>query len=166
MAAVSALHNALIDTTTIGWTEQHETVEERRAWFARQRNDGYPVLVAEDKPVSPNGGDVVGFATFDDFRNIVKTPGYRFVVEHSIHVRGDQWGRGVGRALLSELTRRARQLGKTQMVAAIDAANTQSIRFHERLGFVEVARIPNIGFKFDRWLDLVLMQRNTDPFDS
>ena len=63
--------------------------------------------------------------------------------------------------MILALIERARTLGKTQIVAGIDGENAASIRFHERLGFVEVARLPSIGFKFDRWLDLVLMQRST-----
>lgn len=154
LSAVTALSNALIDTTTTTWTERHETVDERRAWLRKQESAGYPLLVAED-----SAGDLVGFATFGDFRDITKWPGYRFVVEHTVHVRGDQQGTGVGRALMEELFDRARRLGKTQMIAGIDGTNEGSIRFHERLGFVEVARMPSIGFKHNTWLDLVLMQR-------
>jgi L-amino acid N-acyltransferase len=155
IAAISSLYNALIDTSTIAWTEHRETLATRQDWFAEQQSQGYPVLVAE------SDGDVVGYASFGDFRDAIKWPGYRFVVEHTVHIREDQWGRGVGRALMAELIRRARQLGKTQMVGGVDGANDASIQFHERLGFVEVARMPQIGFKFDQWLDLVLLQRST-----
>jgi len=154
IAAVNSLANALIDTTTITWTDHHSTVGERMAWFEGQQQRGYPVLVAQDE-----AGDVIGYITFGDFRDIVKTPGYRFVVELTVHVSGDQWGQGTGRALMVELFERARSLGKTQMVAGVDAVNEASIRFHERFGFVEVARMPSVGFKHDRWLDLVLRQR-------
>ena len=72
-------------------------------------------------------------------------------------------GQGIGRALITELLARAHAMGKTQMVAAVDGDNEASLQFHERLGFVEVARMPAIGFKFGRWLDLVLLQRPTAP---
>ncbi len=91
----------------------------------------------------------------------MKWPGYRYVVELSVHVAEAHRGAGIGRELLTELIARARAAGKTQIVAGIDGDNLASIRFHERLGFREVARMPSIGLKFGRWLDLVLMQRST-----
>ena len=81
-------------------------------------------------------------------------------VEHTVHVREDQWGSGVGRTLVDALLERARAAGKRVIVAAVDGDNDGSIRFHERLGFVQVARLPGVGFKHDRWLDLVLLQRD------
>jgi len=92
----------------------------------------------------------------------VRWPGYRFTVEHSVHVRQDRWGRGIGRMLVEALVDRARLEEKHVMVAGIDASNVRSIRFHERLGFFEVARMPEIGEKFGRRLDLVLVQRLLD----
>jgi L-amino acid N-acyltransferase len=155
--AIRSLYNALIPTTTIGWTETEQPAEEREAWFARQVQQGCPVLVAEQD------GEVVGYAAYGDFRGAGKWPGYRYTVEHTIHVREDQWGRGVGRRLLTELIERALDRGIHVMVAAIDGDNDASIEFHRRLGFVEVARMPEVGHKFGRWLDLVLMQRVLDP---
>jgi len=70
--------------------------------------------------------------------------------------------RGVGRALIEALLDRARADGVHAVIAGIDAENERSLRFHERLGFVEVARMPEVGRKFDRWLDLVLLQRLLD----
>jgi L-amino acid N-acyltransferase YncA len=78
-------------------------------------------------------------------------------------IRRDPWGRGVGRALPTELAERALDAGMHVMIAAIDGHNDASIEFHRRLGFVEVARMPEVGHKFGRWLDLVLMQRVLDP---
>ena len=79
--------------------------------------------------------------------------------EHTVHVREDQWGRGVGRLLVMTLMERATIAGKHVMVAAIDGDNVESIAVHERLGFTTVARMPEVGTKWGRWLDLVLMQR-------
>ena len=154
--AISALYNALVPTDTVAWTDEPETVDQRRAWLADQARRGDPVLVADD-------GDVLGFVSYGEFRDATKWPGYRFTVEHTIHVRGDRWGRGVGRALMEELVACARAAGKHVMVGGIDGANEASLRFHERLGFVEVARMPQVGWKFGRWLDLVLVQRMLDP---
>ena len=138
------LVNALLPTTTIEWTETSYTLGDRRAWLATHRQAGEPVLVAEV------GGAVAGFASYGDFRDSQKWPGYRFVVEHTIHVQQRYWHRGIGRALIDALLPRAAAAGKRVMVAAVDGENPDSIRFHERCGFVEVARMPGIGFKFGR----------------
>ena len=132
----------------------------RAAWFDEQRRAGNPVLVAELE------GTVVGFTSYDDFRASKKWPGYRFTVEHTVHVAQRHAGVGIGRALLETLMARAVAHGKHVMIGAVDAANVGSIRFHERLGFVEVGRLPETGFKFDRWLDLVLLQRQLEPMVS
>lgn len=157
LAAISALYNATIPTTTAAWTESAESLVDRESWFRRQEAAGYPTLVAHID------GSVVGFTAFGDFRDGGKWPGYRFVVELTVHVAESTWGQGIGRALITELLARAHAMGKTQMVAAVDGDNEASLQFHERLGFVEVARMPAIGFKFGRWLDLVLLQRPTAP---
>ena len=153
---VTAICNALLETTTHEWTEHRHTVAEREQWLAHQAEIGCPALVAVE------GEEVVGYASYGDFRDSARWPGYRFTVEHSIHVRGDRWGRGIGRMLIEELLDRAKCDGRHVMVAAIDSHNTRSIRFHARVGFVEVARMPEIGEKFGRRLDLVLMQRLVD----
>jgi phosphinothricin acetyltransferase len=153
MPALRDLYNALIPTTTVAWTEALQTLRERRAWFRAQQRAGYPVLVAEI------AGEVVGFTAYGSFRGSGKWPGYRYTVEHTIHVHEDAWGCGVGRALLDALMERAREDRVHVMVGAIDADNRDSIAFHERLGFSVVATMPEVGRKFDRWLDLVLMQR-------
>jgi L-amino acid N-acyltransferase len=147
------LVNAFLLTTTAEWTETPHTLQDRRAWLESHRRAADPVIVAEIN------GEVAGFACYSDFRDSQKWPGYRFVVEHTIHVYEKHWHRGVGRALIEALCQRASVAGKRVMVAAVDGENVGSIRFHERCGFVEVARMPGIGFKFDRWLTLVLLQR-------
>ena len=154
--AITDLYNAWIPSRTVTWTEDLETVEQRAAWFERQRVYRFPVLVADVD------GEVIGFTTFEHFRGEGKWPGYRGTAELSIHVREDNWGRGVGRALIEGLIERACVANIHVLVAAIDGENEASIRFHERLGFVEVARMPETGQKFGRWLDLVLMQRVLD----
>jgi phosphinothricin acetyltransferase len=153
---VTAIYNALLETTTHEWTEILHTISEREEWLAAQTASGCPALVAIEND------EVVGWATYGDFRDSARWPGYRYTVEHSIHVREDCWGRGVGRALIEALMDHARRHGKHVMVAGIDGENVGSIRFHERLGFLEVARMPEIGEKFGRRLDLVLMQRIVD----
>jgi len=154
--AITALYDRYIATRTIEWTERHHTVEGRRAWLADKQRGGWPVLVAE---VDAGSGRVVGVATYGDFRDSVQREGYRFTVEHTVHVDEHTEGLGVGRALMDALVARAQAAGLHAMIGAIDGENHASIAFHERLGFVEVGRLPEVGRKFDRWLDLVLMQR-------
>lgn len=151
-AEIALLLNALLATTTIEWTVTPRTVEDVQEW----RRVHEVVLVAEER------GEVVGVAAYGWFRDVVKWPGYRFTVEHTIHVRQDRWGSGVGQALMQALLAAARDRGIHTMIAAIDAANGASIRFHQRLGFAEVARMPQVGAKFGRWLDLVLLQITLD----
>ena len=151
--AINALYNALIGTTTVAWTEHHEPLPARQAWLDQQTRAARPVLVAEVD------GAVIGFASYGDFRGAGKWPGYRFTVEHTIHVDGAHQGRRIGAALMEELMARAAAAGLHVMIGAVDSDNLASIRFHERLGFTEVARLPEVGFKFDRWLTLVLLQR-------
>lgn len=158
LAATLAIYNELIPTTTIAWTEHAMTPDARRAWFAEQQRRGFPVLVAETEG-DDGPPEVVGVASYGDFRDTAHWEGYRFTVELSIHVRGDHHGAGTGRLLMEALVDRARDAGVHVMVAAVDGDNAGSIRFHERLGFVEVARMPEVGAKFGRWLDLVLLQR-------
>src|SRR4051812_4440217 len=108
------LVNALLPTTTIEWTETPHTLEDRRLWLAKHRHAGEPVLVAEVD------GEVAGFASYGDFRDSQKWPGYRFVVEHTVHVQQRYWRAGVGRALIEALLLRAAAAGKRVMVAAVD----------------------------------------------
>jgi phosphinothricin acetyltransferase len=156
LPAINAIYNALIPTHTVTWTEEPATLQHHQEWFEGQRGLELPVLVADE------AGEVAGFTAYEHFRGEGKWPGYRATMELSIHVRQDRWGRGVGRALLEALVERARSAGVHVLVAAIDGENEASLRFHERLGFVEVARMPQVGQKFGRWLDLVLMQRVMD----
>ena len=148
-----AIYNDVIATSTAIYTEQPATLDDRMAWWNARVAQGYPVLVATDST------GVVGFASFGDFR---AWPGYKFTVEHSIHVRADRRGGGVGSALMRVLIARAAALGKHVMIAGVDADNQASLRFHERLGFSRVAHFRQVGFKFERWLDLVFLQRFLD----
>jgi phosphinothricin acetyltransferase len=164
--AITEITNALIETTTYEWTSTPHTIADRLEWLDRHRADGHPVLVAVDgdpgsDPGSEPGSEhapVVGWAGYGDFRDTARWPGYLPVVEHTIHIREGCWGRGIGRQLIDALTERARADGRRAMVGAIDGENVDSIEFHRRLGFVEVGRLPGIGEKFGRPLDLVLMQ--------
>jgi phosphinothricin acetyltransferase len=145
-----AIYNDVLATSTAIYAEQPVTLEERTAWWTLRTTQGYPVLVALDD------AGVAGFASFGDFR---APPGYRFTVEHTVHVRADRRGQGVGNALMAPLLARAAAAGKHVVIAGVDADNQSSLRFHERLGFERVAHFRQVGFKFGRWLDLIFLQR-------
>ena len=158
LTATAKLFNELVLTTTVAWTDVLTSADERAAVLAEHRDHGFPVLVAVEGSGTPTE-TVLGVASYGAFRNRARFEGYRFSVEHSIHIRGDRRGGGIGATLLTALIDHARDAGVHVMIGAIDAENEDSIRFHERMGFTEVARMPETGFKFGRWLDLVLMQR-------
>jgi L-amino acid N-acyltransferase len=145
-----AIYNDVIATSTAVYAALPVSLEERRQWWRGRTLQGYPVLVARDAQ------GVAGFASFGDFR---ASPGYRFTVEHTVHVDAGRRGRGTGSALVRALLQRAAELGKHAMIAGVDAANSASIRFHERLGFAPAGTLREVGYKFDRWLDLVFLQR-------
>jgi phosphinothricin acetyltransferase len=113
---------------------------------------GLPWLVAV------RGGLVVGYAYANHFRPRLA---YRFCLEDSIYLRNDASGRGVGRALLAELLSRSEALGARQMLAVIgDSGNDASIGVHTALGFKHAGKLDSAGWKFDRWLDVVIMQKS------
>jgi L-amino acid N-acyltransferase len=151
LEGILAIYNDVIATSTAVFSDRPVTIDDRRRWLAARRALGQPVLVALD-----GGGAVAGFASFGEFRT---WPGYRHTVEHTVHVRADCRGRGIGSALVGALIERAAALGVHAMVAGVDADNDASLRMHERLGFTVVGRLPEVARKFDRWLDLVLLER-------
>ena len=150
LQSILAIYNDVIGTSTAIFAESPATLDDRTAWWEASVRQRYPVLVATDE------SGVIGFSSFGDFRT---WPGYRFTVEHSVHVRADRRGRGIGTALVTALLPIASALGKHVMIAGVDADNAASIRMHERLGFFRVAHFQQVGFKFGRWLDLVFLQR-------
>ena len=154
LEAILAIHNQVVTTSTAIYEDLPSTLEQRQQWYDARVAQGYPVLVAVD------GQQVIGYATFGEWRS---RWGYRFTVEHTVHVDQNWRGHGVGRALLEALLPLARQMGKHTMMGAVDAENQASIRFHERLGFESTGRCRQVGYKFGRWLDLVFMQLILEP---
>jgi phosphinothricin acetyltransferase len=147
---ILAIYNYAAVHTTAVWTDGPADLASRRAWMSARQEAGYPVLVAM------KGRDVVGFASFGDFRPF---PGYRHTVENSIYVDQRLHRAGIGRSLMIALIERATLLNKHIMVAAIEGSNSASIALHESFGFAEVGRMPEVGCKFGRWLDMVLLQK-------
>ena len=148
------IYNEVIRNSTAVYSEEEFTPARGETWFDAKSDHGYPVIVVRD----PSG--IAGFGTFGEFR---AWPCYRHSVEHSVHVRADRRGQGIGRALVLELLARAAASSKHVMIAGIDADNAVSISLHRSLGFAAVGHFHEVGFKFGRWLDLVFMQRILDP---
>jgi L-amino acid N-acyltransferase YncA len=150
LPAILAIYNDAVLNTTAIWNDDLVDLDNRRAWMTARAALGYPVLVAEEE------GAVLGYGSFGDFRAF---HGYRFTVENSVYVAANERRRGVASALLAALIEHASAIGKHVMVAGIAGENDISLRLHVRHGFVETARMPEVGQKFGRWLDLVFMQR-------
>jgi L-amino acid N-acyltransferase len=153
LEAIRAIYNAAVADTTAIWNEVLVDLDDRRRWWTARRAAGFPVLVAEI------GGRVAGYGSFGDFRAF---DGYRHTIEHSVYVGTDFRRRGAARALMIALEERARGLGKHAMVAGIEAGNTASIALHRDLGFTEAGVLPQVGRKFDRWLDLAFLVKLLD----
>lgn len=154
LPALLDIYNDVIATSTAIYTEAPTTLDERRTWFDARRGAGFPVIVADVD------GAVAGYASFGEFRGV--WPGYRYTVEHSVHVHAGYRGRGLGSALVEALLPLAGARDAHVMIGGVDAANAASLRMHERLGFERVAHFRQVGRKFGRWLDLVFLQRFVD----
>ena len=148
--AIAEIYNDAVLNTTAIWNDVTVDAADRAVWITQRQESGFPVLVSTD-----DDDDVVGYAAYGSFR---PHDGFRHTVEHSVYVRGDQRGSGIGGTLMTQLIERARENGVHVMVAAIESGNTGSLRLHEKFGFVETGRMPEVGTKFGRWLDLVLLQ--------
>ncbi|RJG10570.1 N-acetyltransferase family protein [Pseudomonas cavernicola] len=155
LAAIRDIYNDAVLNTTAIWNDSPVDLANRQAWFDARTQQGYPILVVDNA-----AGDVVGYSSFGDWRPF---DGFRNSVEHSVYVRADQRGNGLGPLLMKALIERAKQCGKHVMVAAIESSNAASIRLHERLGFAITGQMPQVGCKFGRWLDLTFMQLILSP---
>jgi phosphinothricin acetyltransferase len=156
--AIAAIysHHVLSGTGTF------ETTSPDQAEMAARRADvlakGLPYLVAED------GGNVLGFAYCQWFK---PRPAYRFSAEDSIYLHPDAAGKGLGRMLLAELAAQAEVAGIRKLIAVIgDSANAASVGVHRSLGFVPVGVFKSCGWKFGRWLDIVLMEKTLGAGDT
>lgn len=145
--ALLDIHNDAVRRLAAIWTDKQETLAERQAWFSGRTGAGLPVIVAVD-----DAGTILGYASYGPFR---AKEGYRLTMEHSVYVTEAAQGRGVGKALLHRIIVEAKASGVHVLVGAIDAENAASIALHEKLGFEISGRLPQVGFKFGRWLDLV-----------
>ncbi|HSV20986.1 MAG TPA: GNAT family N-acetyltransferase [Casimicrobiaceae bacterium] len=149
--ALAAIYGAHVASGTGSFELTPPDAADMRRRFVAITDEGYPWLVACER------GDVVGYAYAAAYR---PRPAYRYTVEDSVYLASAAQRRGIGRALLDRLIDICTARGDRQMVAVIgDAANTASIALHARAGFADAGRLRDVGRKFDRWLDVVLMQR-------
>lgn len=149
LEAIRAIYNAEVLASTATFDEEPRDPAAQRRWLEAHA-DPYVVLVAVAD------GAVLGWGSLSPFGS---RPAYRFTVENSVYVQADARGRGVGTVLLRELLRVGRERGFRTVVARITAENGPSIRLHQRCGFVLVGVEREVGYKFGRWLDVVVMQR-------
>jgi phosphinothricin acetyltransferase len=150
LEAITAIYNEVIVNSDAIYRESAVPVSERIEWFKAKVNDGFPVLVAIASE------EIVGYGVFGNFRF---GEGYNDTVEHSVHVRSDKRGLGIGKAILAELISIATADKRHVMVAAIDSKNLGSISLHSQFGFIESARMPEVAKKNGSALTLVLMQK-------
>ena len=146
--AIAALWAPVIRDTTITFNPVVKSPAEVAAMIA-ERQEAQGFLVAEDDAL-------LGFATYGPFRG---GPGYRHTAEHTIILGPQARGRGVGRALMTALCDHAQGRGIHSLFAGCSAENPGAIAFHEAVGFARVAHLPQVGRKFDRWIDLILLQK-------
>ena len=146
---ITAIYNDVLTNSTAIYNDRPASVGDRIAWWRTRLEQHYPVFVTTD------GERMCGFGSYGDFRS---WPGYRYTVEGTVHVASGLRGQGVGSQLLNALIAHAHQAGKHSMIAGVDSENTASLRFLERFGFERVGLLREVGYKFERFLDLVLLQ--------
>lgn len=155
LGRILEITNTAIEHSTANWALEPTTLQERLSWLREHQERGYPILVAQRAD-----GRVIGFAAYGEFR---PKQGYRLTVEHSLYVDPAERGRGIGSAMLAALIERATSAGVHVMIGGIDGDNAGSMRLHRRFGFETTGHLREVGRKFDRWLDLVFMQRILVP---
>lgn len=149
LPAILDIYNDAILNTTAVYSEQPHTLRMREEWYHDRCTNNFPVFVAEAE------GSVAGFSSYGHFR---AWPCYRFTVEISVYVAALQRGKGIGKLLLQPLIDCAREMNMHAVIAGISADNEVSLRLHQSFGFVEVAHFKEVGFKFNRWLDLKFLE--------
>jgi phosphinothricin acetyltransferase len=147
--AILEIINFEISNTTSVYDHKERTTETQSAWLNKKEKEMMPVVVAE------MNGTVVGYGTYGIFR---PWDGYRYSIEHSMYVHNDSRGLGIGKLIMAELIKLATIAGYHTMIAGVDASNKGSYEFHKKFGFIEIGTFKEIGYKFNKWLDLIFMQ--------
>jgi L-amino acid N-acyltransferase YncA len=150
---IRAIYNHYVANSTVTFDEDAMTLREWRSKFAYLQKLGMPFIVAE----SPSG-QILGYALVSPWK---QKRAYRFTVENSIYLGAASTGKGLGPVLMQELIDRSKAAGLKEMIAVIaDRGAEASIKMHENFGFEEIGRMGRVGFKFDRWLGTVLLQKS------
>lgn len=150
---VRSIYNHYVANSTVTFDEEPMTLRQLRAKFQHMSKLGFPFVVAE----SP-GGEILGYAYVYPWKD---KAAYRYTVENSIYLGPAATGKGLGRVLLAELIERSKAAGIKEIVAVIaDRGAEGSLRLHEQFGFTEIGRMGRVGFKFERWLGVIMMQKS------
>lgn len=146
---LAIFNHAILHTTSL-WEYKARTMDTMKTWFDVKTAGKFPVIGALDEE-----GKLIGFASYGTFR---PWAAYKYSVEHSVYLRNDQQGKGLGKLFMLELIERAKEQGYHTMIGAIDLDNKGSIALHEKLGFEHAGTLKQAGYKFGRWLDFVFYQ--------
>ena len=149
--AIAEIWNPWIRDTAITFNAVEKRPEDVAEMIVSRTTAGHGFLVATEED-----GAILGFATYGQFRGSI---GYARTMEHSILLAPQARGKGLGKTLLTAIEKHAREEGAHQMIAGVSAENPEGIRFHLAMGYDECARIRDAGWKFGRYMDLVLMQK-------
>ncbi len=156
LIAILSILNEEIKFGTSVYDYDEKSLTDIGVWYQEKINLGFPLLVAELDQI------ILGYATFGYFR---PREGYKHTVEHSVYIAKKAQGNGVGQLLMDKLIPIAVKQNFHRMLAVVDASNEGSCAFHKKLGFKEVGRLNEVGYKFNKWLDVVFMQLNLDTIN-
>ena len=145
---INDIYNHYVVNSTCTYQMEPERMEDRLKWFAAH-GVKHPVVVVEVE------GKVLGWGSLSQFH---RRAAYQNTVENSIYIHHEHRRNGIGSVILADQIRRAREIGHHTILAIIDADQAGSIGLHERFGFARAAHLKQLGFKFNRWLDVVYMQ--------
>ncbi|MBN3857845.1 MULTISPECIES: GNAT family N-acetyltransferase [unclassified Paraburkholderia] len=160
-AILAILNDAIVNSTAL-YDYKPRDAQSMVTWFNTKRAGNFPVIGVEDAQ-----GTLLAFGSYGTFRAF---PAFKYTVEHSVYVHKDHRGKGLGRVIMEAIANAARENGVHALMGAIDATNAGSIALHERLGYRHVGTLPEVGFKFGRWLDLafyqLLLETPLNPVDG
>lgn len=146
---LNIFNDAILNSTAL-YDYKIRNIETMNAWYADKTSHNSPIIGAFDEE-----GTLLGFATYGMFRI---RPAYKYTVEHSVYVRSDKRGLGLGKVLLKEIIIKAEEQNFHVLVGVIDASNDVSIKLHENEGFKLTGIIKEVGYKFGKWLDAAFYQ--------
>lgn len=149
ITSILQIVNYEILNSTVIYDYNERNLEQQTDWFKLKQKNNMPIIVAV------NDNTIIGFGSYSIFR---PWDAYKLSLEHSIYVDKDYRSQGIGKLLMIELINLAKKEGYHTMVAGIDTSNNRSIEFHKNFGFKEIGVFKEVGYKFDKWLDLIFMQ--------